>query len=42
MVNNLPSEAGDTSLIPDQEAKISHATGQLSLCIMTGEKPLHA
>ena len=41
VVKNLPSKAEDTSLIPGQEAKISHATGQLSLCITTGETPLH-
>ena len=27
---NLPSNAGDKGLIPGQETKIPHATGQLS------------
>jgi len=31
VVENLPSNAGDTNLIPGQESKISHTTGQLSL-----------
>ena len=30
MVKNLPSNAGDTSLIPGQGTKIPHATGELS------------
>ena len=30
VVENLPSNAGDTSLIPGQETKIPHAAGQLS------------
>ena len=30
MVKNLPSNEGDTGLIPDQEANIPHATGQLN------------
>ena len=31
VVNNPPSSAGDTGLIPDQGAKILHTSEQLSL-----------
>ena len=30
MVKTLPSNEGDIGLIPDQEANIPHATGQLN------------
>ena len=31
VVKNLHANAGDTGLIPSQEAKITHVEGQLSL-----------
>ena len=34
---NMPSNAKDTGLIPGQEAKIPHATGQLSPCTAARE-----
>ena len=37
MVKNLPSNAGDTGLIPGQGTKIPHATGQLSLRVAATE-----
>ena len=37
VVKNLPSNAGNMSLIPGQGTKISHATGQLSPCTTTRE-----
>ena len=37
MVKNLPSSAGDVSLIPGQEIKIPHSAGQLSPCAATTE-----
>ena len=36
MVRNLPANAGNTGLIPDQELKF-HMCGQLSLCVPTTE-----
>ena len=39
MVKNLPSNAGDKGLIPDQGANMPHATGQLSLCTTAREDP---
>ena len=39
MVKNLLSNAGVMGSIPDQGTKIPHATGQLSLCATTREKP---
>ena len=36
-VKNLPSNAGDTSLIPGGGTKISQATGQLNPCASTTE-----
>ena len=41
MVKNLPSSAGDTSLIPGWGTKIPHAAGQLSLLAVTTE-PVHS
>ena len=41
VVKNLPSNAGDVGLIPGQETKISHASGQLSLHTTTRKKPVH-
>ena len=41
VIKNLPSNAGDMGSIPGQETKIPHATGQLSPCTTTGEKPMH-
>ena len=41
MVKNLPSNAGDTSLIPGWGTKIPHASGQLSLLAVTTE-PVHS
>ena len=45
MVKNPPANAGDTGLIPGQGTKITHATGQLSLCSRAREpqllKPTH-
>ena len=38
VVENPPSNAGDTNLIPGQESKISHSTGQLSLRETTREE----
>ena len=38
MVEDLPSGAGDTDLIPGQGTKIPHALGQLNLCTIDGEK----
>ena len=32
VVKNLPSNAGDTGLIPGWGTKIPHAVGQLSVC----------
>ena len=37
MVKNLPSNAGDTGLIPGQGTKIPHAVGQLKLCATARE-----
>ena len=37
VVKNLPSSAGDASLIPGQGTKIPHAVGQLSPCAITTE-----
>ena len=37
VVENLPSNAVDTGLIPGQGTKIPHAAGQLSLCATTTE-----
>ena len=37
MVKNLPSNAGDTGLIPGQGTRIAHAVGQLSPCARTTE-----
>ena len=37
---NLPSNAGDTGLIPGQETKIPHAVGQLSLLPQL-KNPMH-
>ena len=37
VVENPPSDAGDTSLIPGQGSKISHTTGRLSLRDKTRE-----
>ena len=37
VVKNLPSNAGDTGLIPGQGTKVPHATGQLSLWVATAE-----
>ena len=39
MVKNLPSNAGDKGLIPDQGTNIPHAAGQLSPCTTAREKP---
>ena len=38
MVEDLPSGAGDTDLIPGQGTKIPHARGQLNLRTIDGEK----
>ena len=40
VVKNLLSNAGETSLIPDQRTKIPHAMGQLSPCVKTAEPTL--
>ena len=37
MAKNRPSNAGDAGVIPGQETKIPHATGQLSLSYITTE-----
>ena len=37
MVKTLPSNAGDSGLIPGQGTKIPHAAGQLSPCAATTE-----
>ena len=37
VVENLPSNAGDTGSIPDQGTKIPHAMGKLSLHAATTE-----
>ena len=37
VVKNPPSNAGDTSLIPDLRTKIPQATGQLSPHVITAE-----
>ena len=37
VVKSLPSNAGDTGLIPGQGTKVPHATGQLSLRVATAE-----
>ena len=37
VVQNLPSNAGDTGLIPGRGTKIPHAAGQLSLRAATTE-----
>ena len=42
VVKNLPSNAGDTGLIPGQEAKVLHASGQLSPCTPTAELTCHS
>ena len=39
MVKNLPPNAGDKGLIPNQGTNIPHAAGQLSLCTTAREKP---
>ena len=41
VVKNLPSNAGDVSLIPGQGTKIPHAAGQISLSISTAECACH-
>ena len=41
VVENLPSNAGDTGSIPGQGTKIPHAAGQLSPCTATNE-PTHS
>ena len=38
VVKNLPSDAGDTGLIPGRGTKIPHATGQLSPRATTREE----
>ena len=35
VVKNLPSDAGDTGLIPGQGTKIPHSKEHLSLCVAT-------
>ena len=40
VVKNLPTNAGDVGLIPGQETKISHVSGQLSLHTTTRKKPV--
>ena len=40
VVKNMPSNAGDVDLIPDQGPKIPYALGQLNLRTITREKPL--
>ena len=40
VVKNPPSNAGDMGSIPGGGTKIPHATGQLSPCTTTGEKPV--
>ena len=42
MVKNPPPNAGIVSSIPGGGTKISHATGQLSLCDATREKLDHS
>ena len=39
VVKNPPSNAGDAGSIPGWGTKIPHATGQLSPCAATREKP---
>ena len=41
MVKNPPSNAGDTGLVPGQETKIPHATGQLNPRAATTEPARH-
>ena len=41
VVENPPSNAGDTSSISGQGTKIPHAVGQLSPCMATTEPPGH-
>ena len=41
MVKNLPSNAGNTGLIPGWETKIPHAAGQLSL-LAAATEPVHS
>ena len=40
VAKNPSSSAGDVGLIPGQETKISHASGQLSLHTTTRKKPV--
>ena len=40
MVKNPPSNAEDPGSIPGRGTKIPHATGQLSPCTTTREKPV--
>ena len=42
MVKNLPSNAGDAGSIPGQGTKIPRASGQVSPCTATREKPCAA
>ena len=39
---NPPANAGDMGLIPGQEAKVLHASGQLSPCTPTAELTCHS
>ena len=41
VVKNSPSNAGDMGSIPGHETKFPHATGQLSPCPITREKPAY-
>ena len=41
VVENPPSNAGDTGLIPGRGTKIPHAAGQLSPCSTTKEPACH-
>ena len=41
VVKNLPANAGETCLIPGQEAKIPHASGQLSPLATAAESTSH-
>ena len=42
VVKNLPANAGEPRLIPGQEAKIPHASGQLSPLAATAESTSHS
>ena len=39
MIGSLPSNTGDTGLVPSQGTKMPHAAGQLGLHTTTREEP---